>query len=63
MIILIMTAVFSIAFALKNLIRPGISRELRKNFISRHINYVIFYTICNIFVVISRIRTLYKKGN
>jgi hypothetical protein len=56
--LLLLIAIISIAYALSRLSRRGVSRELRQNFINRHINYVLSYLLCNIFVVVSRIESL-----
>ena len=53
--IFILTALFSSVTACRMLTKPGVSIELRKLMMSRHMAYTILYATCNLFVAVRNV--------
>jgi len=57
----ICVSVFSIIYATKMLFRPGISSEVRKTFLKKHVAYVFFFILIWSCVLLNAINELIKK--
>jgi len=51
-VIFLFAGVISIFFGIRMVSKPGVSIEVRKLILSRHIGYILTYSTCNMFIAI-----------